>query len=111
MSSTYAARKALGEHGEHLAVRHLQERGYVVLDRNCRCPDGEIDIVARQGSTLVICEVKTRTSERFGSPLEAISAAKASRLYRLAGAWRSTHPHRYDATRVDVIAILRPPSG
>lgn len=106
MTRTYAARKALGDHGEELAVRHLQAHGYAVLDRNWRCPEGEIDVVARLGRTIVICEVKTRASGRYGSPLEAISQDKAARLYRLARAWCAAHPIRYDNIRVDVIAIV-----
>ena len=61
----------IGRCGEDEAVRHLQAAGYVVLGRNWRCELGEIDIVARDGDVLVICEVKTRSGLGFGTPLEA----------------------------------------
>ena len=69
--------QALGRYGEALAARHLVERGMVVLDRNWRCPLGEIDLVLRDGDTLVVCEVKTRTSHDYGSPHEALTAGQA----------------------------------
>ena len=66
-------RLALGEYGERLAARHLVEQGMVVLDRNWRCDEGEIDLVLREGDVLVICEVKTRASLACGSPHEAVT--------------------------------------
>ncbi|MBA2716596.1 MAG: YraN family protein, partial [Propionibacteriales bacterium] len=69
MTSTHAQRKALGDYGERLAAAHLVEKGLVVLDRNWRCSAGEIDIVAADGNTVVVCEVKTRSSCRFGTPM------------------------------------------
>ena len=69
---------ALGRFGEDLAVRHLRERGLVILDRNWRCDVGEIDIVAREADVLVVCEVKTRRTTGFGSPLEAITASQGA---------------------------------
>jgi putative endonuclease len=112
--TTHAQRRALGDYGERLAVRHLQTRGLQVLERNWRCADGEIDIVARDGDTVVICEVKTRSSERFGSPLEAITPAKAFRLHRLGWRWVRANALPSGVTiRVDVVCILlshRPPS-
>lgn len=97
----------LGRWGEELAVQHLRRAGLVVLDRNWRCPIGEIDIVAREGRQLVICEVKTRSGLGFGSPLEAITDHKAQRLGRLAGAWLASHSLRYRAVRIDVVGVLR----
>ncbi|MGI8577254.1 MAG: YraN family protein [Nocardioidaceae bacterium] len=111
MTSTHAQRKALGDYGERLASRHLQAAGLTVLDRNWRCNRGEIDIVAEDGSTLVICEVKTRRSDRFGTPLEAITSQKAARLSRLGWRWASEHQLRYAGLRVDVVAIMAPPRG
>ena len=70
------AKDALGVMGESLACDHLTEIGYTIIDRNWRCEFGEIDIVARQGSTLIVCEVKTRSSLRHGDPVEAVSARK-----------------------------------
>ena len=113
MAATYAQRKALGDFGERLAARRLVESGLVVLDRNWRCPDGEIDIVARDGSVLVVCEVKTRSSDRYGTPLEAITAAKSARLHRLGLRWLAEHPARarFTGVRVDVVAVVTSASG
>src|SRR4028119_1143926 len=77
-----ARRSVLGAQGEALAARHLTEQGMVLLDRNWRCPIGEIDLVLRDGSVLVVCEVKTRSSNAYGSPLEAVTERKAARLGR-----------------------------
>ena len=105
------AKDALGAYGERVAAAHLLAAGMTVLERNWRCPLGEIDIVARDGDVLVICEVKTRTSTALGHPLEAVSARKAARLRRLAAAWiseRRVHPAE---VRIDVVGVLRPRRG
>ncbi len=108
---TYARNRALGDYGERVAADHLRSVGMVILDRNWSCRFGEIDIVARDGSTLVICEVKTRTSVRHGTPLEAITGPKATRLRRLAAAWLESHAVMPDSVRIDVVAVLLPPAG
>lgn len=105
------ASDALGRYGEQLAARHLAEQGMAILDRNWRCRAGEIDIVARDGELLVICEVKTRRGTGFGAPLEAVTPRKAARLRRLAAAWLVEHrPLRADV-RFDVVGVLAPPRG
>lgn len=111
MTATHAQRKALGDLGERIAARHLVEAGFTVLDRNWRCDAGEIDIVAADGRTVVVCEVKTRSSSRFGTPLEAITSAKAARLHRLGWLWVRAHQLRFDALRVDIVAVVRRRSG
>jgi putative endonuclease len=111
MRSTHAQRKLLGDLGESLAAEFLTAAGYAVIERNWRCSDGEIDIIALDGSTVVVCEVKTRSSARYGAPLEAITPAKAARLYRLAGAWRRAHQVRPRPMRIDVVTVLRGPDG
>jgi putative endonuclease len=106
-----AAKDALGAYGERLAADHLVAAGMTLLARNWRCPIGEIDIVARDGDVLVICEVKTRSSTAFGHPLEAVSARKAARLRRLAAAWiTATGVHPADV-RIDLVGVLRPARG
>ena len=100
---------SLGRFGEELAVRYLREQGMEVIGRNWRCPHGEVDVIAMDGNCLVICEVKTRAPSAFGDPVEAVTAAKARRLRRLAGAYLSAHPSAPEAVRVDVIGILCPP--
>lgn len=108
------SRVALGAYGERAAVRHLQQQGMTILDRNWRCRDGEIDIVARDGGCLVVCEVKTRRSLLYGHPVEGVTWRKAARLRRLAGWWVREHPEEIAATRdirVDVVCVLLPRSG
>jgi putative endonuclease len=97
---------ALGARGEGLATAWYEQHGYVVLARNWRCELGEIDLVARRDHTLVIAEVKTRASERFGVPAEAVGAVKQRKLRRLAAAWLQQSPARYDEVRFDVVAII-----
>ncbi|WP_181310525.1 YraN family protein [Nocardioides campestrisoli] len=106
-----AHKRALGAYGEELAARHLVAAGMVVLDRNWRGPAGEIDLVLREGSTLVVCEVKTRSSEAFGTPQEAVTQAKLGRLRRLAAQWVQAHGVRVGDIRIDVVAVLRPRRG
>lgn len=97
---------AVGQYGEDLAARYLTSNGFSVLERNWRCELGEIDIVAREGDTLVICEVKTRRGLNYGTPLEAITYKKLTTLRRLAGRWLQTHQVRAAAIRIDVVAIV-----
>ena len=104
-------RQALGRYGEDLAARHLVAGGMVVLDRNWRCPLGEIDLVLRDGDTLVVCEVKTRTSHDYGSPHEALTPAKLARMGRLAAAWLTAHDVTPTEVRLDLVAVLRPRRG
>jgi putative endonuclease len=101
----------LGRRGEQLAVEYLQQAGFRILDRNYRCPDGELDIVASERRTLVACEVKTRSSLRYGTPIEAITRQKLTRLRRLAVHWVLAHGVFFEALRVDVVGVVRSPSG
>ena len=112
-SAWTSPRRALGDYGERLACRYLLAQGLTILDRNWRCVRGEIDVVAVDGRELVVCEVKTRTTEAYGAPFEAVTRSKQRRLRRLAGLWRDDHADlaRGLALRIDVISILRPPSG
>jgi len=102
---------ALGRFGEQLAVQHLEAAGLEVLDRNWRCAEGEIDIVAVDGETLVVCEVKTRSGTAFGDPAEAVVGAKAARLRRLALRWLAAHDLRWRDLRFDVVTVLRRRDG
>ena len=106
------AKDVLGRFGEEVAARYLVEQGMRVVDRNWRCSVGELDIVAVDGSTLVICEVKTRRTDRFGAPVEAVTAGKAARLRRLAARWLAEHPDAHPVqVRIDVVGVLQPPRG
>ena len=102
---------ALGAYGERLAARHLADRGLVVLDRNWRCDAGEIDLVLRDGPVLVVCEVKTRTSDACGTPHEAVTPDKLARLRRLAARWMAEHDVHPEDVRLDLVAVLRPRRG
>ena len=102
-----AAKDDLGRAGEDRAVSYLTGDGYRIIARNWRCTQGEIDIVAERDDTLVVVEVKTRRSEDFGHPFEAIDKRKATRLWRLAMAWLAAHPDlaRGKRLRVDAIGL------
>jgi putative endonuclease len=115
-------RAALGRFGESVAADHLVASGLTVLARNWRCREGEVDIVALDGDVLVMCEVKTRRGVGFGTPLDAVTPAKAARLRRLACRWLADQRagvaagsaaefDRYAEVRFDVVSVLRPPSG
>jgi putative endonuclease len=105
------AKDVLGRQGEQMAADYLTNAGLHVLERNWRCSQGEIDIVAADGRVLVICEVKTRSDVRFGTPLEAITRQKAWRLRRLAALWLVTQSVLFDEIRIDVVGILRTAPG
>jgi len=110
-SGVVRAKDALGRLGEDVAARHLESEGFVVLERNWRCDEGELDILARDGDTLVVCEVKTRSSQRYGSPFEAITERKLHRLERLGLRWMRERGVRPKGMRVDIVSVLMPPGG
>ncbi|MFF8034306.1 YraN family protein [Streptomyces sp. NPDC016626] len=107
------ARSALGSYGETLAARRLTEAGMTVLRRNWRCGRaGEIDIVARDGDSLVVCEVKTRRAGAFQHPMEAVTPAKADRLRGLAERWLQEHGGAPPGgVRIDLVGVLLPARG
>jgi putative endonuclease len=105
------AKDVLGKRGEQMAADYLAANGLAILERNWRCAQGEIDIVAADGRTLVICEVKTRSATRFGTPLESVTAQKARRLRRLAVLWLRDRSAFFDAVRIDIVGVLLPASG
>lgn len=102
---------AIGAYGERTAARFLEERGYCILARNWRSPDGELDLITLDPEgTLAIIEVKTRTSQNFGHPFEAVTASKLLRLRRLTAAWLRDNPYR-GQVRIDVVSVLLPRAG
>ncbi|WP_238335760.1 YraN family protein [Serinicoccus kebangsaanensis] len=103
----WARAREVGDEGEELVCAHLEQQGWRVVDRNWRCAEGEIDIVACEGEMFVFCEVKTRRSVRFGEPVEAVGQDKARRLRTLAWAWLDAHGHRGAAFRIDLVGVLR----
>lgn len=105
-----AAKDELGRRGEDLAVRYLQQQGLVILSRNWRCRHGELDVIGTEADVLVVCEVKTRSSARFGEPSEAVDHRKVGRIRRTAGEWLSRHQVRtWVAVRFDVISVVAEP--
>ena len=108
---TTTARQALGAYGESLAARLLTEHGMVLLDRNWRCSEGELDLVLRDGHVLVACEVKTRRGEGAGTPHEAVDTVKLERLHRLVWRWADEHDVKPQEARVDLVAVRRPRRG
>lgn len=102
-----AYKQALGRTGEDLVAQFLQDQGHVLLDRNWRIREGEIDLVSLDPDGVVrIVEVKTRSSIKFGHPFEAIDQRKALRLQRLALAWLSTHQRLGASYQIDCAAVL-----
>lgn len=105
----------LGRRGEQLAAEHLASDGYLLLERNWRSADrgvpGELDLILQDGRTLVVCEVKTRTSAAFGTPAEAVSPEKLRRLRRLARVWLAQQPRHWPQVRFDVVCVLCPAGG
>jgi putative endonuclease len=99
------ARKRLGDAGEEIATRELVRRGYVVRERNWRCPEGELDMVAEQGQMLVFVEVRTRRGDRFGTPEESITPAKRAHLIAAAQAYLQAHSLQDRDWRIDVVAV------
>ncbi|MFC1986599.1 YraN family protein [Chloroflexota bacterium] len=98
-------RRDTGILGEKLAGGFLKKRGYRILETNYRCPDGEIDIVARHKDFLVFVEVRTKRSLEFGSPEESITPAKKGRMRATAFHYRQAHRNLPPLWRIDVVAV------
>ena len=98
-------RRDVGVLGEKLAGEFLKQRGYHILQTNYRCPEGEIDIVARHKDSLVFIEVRTKKSLEFGSPEESITAVKMGRLRAAAYRYQQAHDNLPASWRIDVVAI------
>jgi len=107
--STKPQHLTTGERGEALAARYLEEQGLIVLSKNWRCPDGELDLVLTDGHKVIVCEVKTRTSDNYGTPAEAVTDSKAARIRRLGRRWRTQYNVNHVETRYDLVSILWPP--
>ena len=100
------ARRALGASGEEAVAAWYERRGYEVVERNWRCREGELDLIVRRNRTFVFCEVKTRTSDAFGAPVEAVNRSKQVRLRHLAARWLADAPMRPTEIRFDVASVL-----
>lgn len=98
-------RKLLGRTGEDLAAKHLTEQGYVILERNYAAPQGELDLIALDGDTLVFVEVKTRSSNAFGAPELAVDRRKQERMVKAALGYLKHKKLHQMPCRFDVVAI------
>lgn len=99
---------ALGRDGEDIAATYLEAQGWRIIDRNWRCPAGELDIVAwdEAAQALVFVEVKSRSSVAFGQPVEAITWRKLAKLRELASLWLRSTEARVPTIRVDAVGVL-----
>jgi putative endonuclease len=104
-------RRRLGAFGERLAALHLEAKGYSILARNFRCREGEIDIVAQDGDTLVFVEVRTRRGDALGGPAESVTALKQARLVAAATAYVQTLGELPAGQRIDVVGVQLSPGG
>jgi putative endonuclease len=95
-----------GRLGEKIAKEYLQNKGYKVLEQNCRNRYGEIDLICEERGILVFVEVKTRTGERFGSPEDALNRNKIFRLVKNAEAYAVKNSRRDIDYRIDAICIV-----
>lgn len=99
-------REPLGRSAENRALAHLRDAGLVLVARNFRTRHGEIDLIMRDRGMVVFVEVRQRSSARFGTAAESVTAAKRRRLHAAAGAWLAWHPAARGAlTRFDLVAI------
>ncbi len=105
MSQAQDHRRALGRSGEGLAAAYLQGLGFEIVGRNVRTRYGELDIVAREGKTLVFVEVRSRRDDRLGSPEESVDARKQAKLVALAEAYLAELPEPPAACRIDVVVV------
>ncbi len=103
-------RQRLGKWGESVAALQLEDKGYQILDRNWRCAQGEIDLVALDGEEVVFVEVKTRRGRQMGSPEEGLTQQKGQRLIELAQLYLVERDIEPD-WRIDLVAVELDSSG
>lgn len=99
-------KQKLGRRGEDEAVSYLKKKGYIIIQRNYRCSLGEIDIIAKEGKTLVFIEVRSRSSDRFGMPQESVNRSKMLKIYKVAQYYLKAVQKEEEPVRFDVLALL-----
>lgn len=103
--------KPLGDRGEALAAQFLEGGGWRILGRNFRVGRKEVDLVARRGEVVAFIEVKTRSGDVFGHPLEAITARKRREIEQVANTWIQRYGEADDAYRFDAVAVVISPGS
>lgn len=104
-------RPATGRRAEAIAEAHLAERGFRIVARNWRRPEGELDLVADDGGVCVFVEVRSRTGDQFGHPLESVNRRKQARVVRAARLYLDAEPAYTSAYRFDVVGVTFTPTG
>jgi putative endonuclease len=102
---TSPKRKETGAIGEKLAADFLKRHGYKIIQRNFRCREGEIDIIAQKGDSLVFVEVRTKKNIAFGTPEESVTLSKREKLISLANAYLQACDKLPQSWRIDVVAV------
>jgi putative endonuclease len=98
-------RQDVGARGEKLAADLLKKRGYKIIQKNFRCREGEIDIIAQKGECLVFVEVRTKKNTAFGTPEESVTLSKREKLISLANAYLQAYDKPPQSWRIDVVAV------
>lgn len=98
-------KQSLGKEGERIAERYLKKKGYRLVERNYRCPAGELDLIALDRRVIVFVEVKTRSGDRFGVPLESVHQRKQQKMIKTALFFLSQHRLHHREARFDVLGI------
>jgi len=98
-------RVRLGQRGEEIAAAELARRGYTLVERNWRCPAGEVDIIARHGEVWAFVEVRTRRGPEFGTPEESLTPAKQARMVEVAEHYLTEHGLGDVDWRLDLVAV------
>jgi putative endonuclease len=101
------ARMRLGQQGERRAARYVRRQGLRVIERNWRCPGGELDLLAREGDTLVVIEVRTSKAGFAGGPAYTVGPEKQRRLERLTRRWMLRSRWNPTSVRFDVVSVQR----
>lgn len=99
-------RQTLGRRGEDIAAEYLEKKGYQIITRNFRTRLGEIDIIARDKSSIVFIEVKSRTGTAYGSPAAAVTLKKQRQISRVALLYTLEHNQGDSPARFDVVSVL-----
>lgn len=102
------AKQVLGKEGERIAAQYLKRKGYKLVERNYRCAAGEVDLIVLDRRVIVFVEVKTRSGDRFGTPLEAVQSKKQQKMIQTAQFFLNEKGLQQREARFDVVGITWP---